>query len=50
MLFEKIMFEDLKIPQDLLPEDGRFGSGPTKVPVNFLEKLLADYNYLATKE
>jgi phosphoserine aminotransferase len=39
MLFEKIMFEDLKIPQDLLPEDGRFGSGPTKVPVNFLEKL-----------
>lgn len=33
------MFENLNIPQELLPEDGRFGSGPTKVPVKFLEKL-----------
>jgi len=33
------MFENLKIPEELLPEDGRFGSGPAKVPVQFLEKL-----------
>ncbi|MFN8672888.1 MAG: aminotransferase class V-fold PLP-dependent enzyme [Candidatus Sericytochromatia bacterium] len=33
------MFENLVIPQELLPKDGRFGSGPTKVPVEFLEKL-----------
>lgn len=33
------MFEELKIPLELLPEDGRFGSGPAKVPVQFLEKL-----------
>jgi phosphoserine aminotransferase len=33
------MFEDLKIPGELLPVDGRFGSGPSKVPVLFLEKL-----------
>ena len=33
------MFEELIIPAELLPEDGRFGSGPTKVPVDFLDKL-----------
>jgi phosphoserine aminotransferase len=33
------MFEELNIPAELLPEDGRFGSGPAKVPLHFLEKL-----------
>lgn len=33
------MFEDLILPAELLPVDGRFGAGPTKVPVSFQEKL-----------
>lgn len=33
------MFEDLKLPQDIIPIDGRFGSGPSKVPTEFLDKL-----------
>jgi len=33
------MFEDLKLPSGLLPEDGRFGSGPTRIPLSFIEKL-----------
>ena len=31
----------LKIPADLLPADGRFGSGPSKVPAGRLEALAA---------
>jgi len=32
---------DLTIPADLLPRDGRFGSGPSRVPVERLEALAA---------
>lgn len=32
---------DLRIPADLLPADGRFGSGPSKVPGGRLEALAA---------
>jgi phosphoserine aminotransferase len=34
--------ETLRIPENLLPRDGRFGSGPSKVRVEQLEALLAD--------
>ena len=30
---------DLRIPQDLLPEDGRFGCGPSKVPATAVDRL-----------
>lgn len=33
------MFEDFKVPSDLIPSDPRFGSGPSLVPVEFLESL-----------
>ncbi len=33
------MFEDLKLPADIIPNDGRFGAGPSKVPTEFLDKL-----------
>ena len=33
------MFEDIKIPQDLLPADGRFGCGPSLVRPEFLQGL-----------
>ncbi len=32
---------DIVIPQDLLPADGRFGAGPSKVPTRALEALAA---------
>ncbi|MBM7508886.1 phosphoserine aminotransferase [Nocardioides salarius] len=32
---------DLRIPDDLLPGDGRFGSGPSKVPTAHLDALAA---------
>src|ERR1700712_5064039 len=32
---------DLTIPSDLLPQDGRFGAGPSKVRVEALEALAA---------
>ena len=35
------MFENIVSPKDLLPSDPRFGAGPSKVPVAFLEKLLS---------
>jgi phosphoserine aminotransferase len=34
--------ETLKIPSDLLPRDGRFGAGPSKVRAEQLSALLAD--------
>ncbi|MFX3675550.1 MAG: aminotransferase class V-fold PLP-dependent enzyme [bacterium] len=33
------MFDDLKVPQELMPSDPRFGSGPSLVPVDFLKSL-----------
>ncbi len=35
------MTDGLRIPADLLPVDGRFGSGPSKVQVSHLEALAA---------
>ncbi len=40
---------DLKIPRDLLPADGRFGSGPSKVRVEALQDLAGTgASYLGT--
>jgi phosphoserine aminotransferase len=33
------MFENLKIPQELIPTDPRFGVGPSLIPVEFVENL-----------
>ena len=33
---------DLRIPSDLLPRDGRFGAGPSKVRPEQLAALVAD--------
>lgn len=35
------MTPDLRIPADLLPHDGRFGSGPSKIRVEHLDALAA---------
>lgn len=35
------LIPDIAIPPDLLPVDGRFGSGPSLVPVEWLERLAA---------
>ena len=32
---------DIRIPLDLLPADGRFGAGPSKIQVSHLEALAA---------
>src|SRR5579863_8244375 len=41
--------ETLKIPTDLLPRDGRFGSGPSKVRPEQLSALVADgKSYMGT--
>jgi phosphoserine aminotransferase len=41
--------ETLRIPENLLPRDGRFGSGPSKIRVEQVEALLADATtYLGT--
>jgi phosphoserine aminotransferase len=43
------MFEKLDIPQELIPSDPRFGSGPSLVPVEFIRRLLeTDVNLLGT--
>jgi phosphoserine aminotransferase len=40
---------DLKIPSDLLPRDGRFGSGPSKIRAEQISALAADSStYLGT--
>jgi phosphoserine aminotransferase len=40
---------DLKIPSDLLPRDGRFGSGPSKIRPQQISALVADSTtYLGT--
>ncbi len=33
------MFENIKIPSELIPSDPRFGVGPSLIPISFLEKL-----------
>ena len=33
------MFENFKIPQNLIPSDPRFGCGPSLVPVDFMKRL-----------
>ena len=39
----------IQIPEDLLPADGRFGSGPTRVPQRALERLAeAGPSYMGT--
>ncbi len=41
--------DDLRIPTDLLPRDGRFGSGPSKVRTQQLDALMKDApTYLGT--
>ena len=41
--------ENMKIPAELLPRDGRFGAGPSKVRTVQLEALLADgISYMGT--
>ena len=35
------MSDALQIPSDLLPADGRFGAGPSKIQVSHLEALAA---------
>lgn len=35
------MSDDLRIPSDLLPADGRFGAGPSKIQVSHLDALAA---------
>lgn len=43
------MPDDLRIPTELLPRDGRFGAGPSKVRPAQIEALVADANhYLGT--
>ena len=40
---------DLTIPSDLLPQDGRFGAGPSKVRIEALDALAATgTSYLGT--
>lgn len=47
-LREITMFNNLKIPQDLIPNDPRFGVGPSLVPQAFVESLAKSKNYLGT--
>ena len=43
------MFENITIPKDLLPKDGRFGCGPSLVRPEFLEQLVKEQTaYLGT--
>jgi phosphoserine aminotransferase len=42
------MFEHIQIPKELLPQDGRFGCGPSLVRTEFVEALAKEKNYLGT--
>ena len=33
------MFDNIETPQNLIPSDPRFGAGPSKVPVDFIDRL-----------
>ncbi len=39
---------DLTIPQDLLPQDGRFGAGPSRVSSQQLDHLIRNASLLGT--
>lgn len=39
MTKDMTMFDQLEIPKNLIPSDPRFGSGPSLIPVEFLESL-----------
>ena len=46
---ERIMFDNFEIPKELIPSDPRFGSGPSLVPVEFLERLAkTGHEYMGT--
>lgn len=34
------MFENLKVPKELIPSDPRFGVGPSLIPIDFIQSLL----------
>ena len=40
------MFEKFSVPKELYPSDPRFGVGPSKIPVEFVEKLAQTGNKL----
>ncbi|MBL6989756.1 MAG: phosphoserine transaminase [Bacteriovoracaceae bacterium] len=40
------MFENFKTPEELIPSDPRFGCGPSLIPVEFVEKLVATNMHL----
>ena len=43
------MFEHIQIPKELLPQDGRFGCGPSLVRTEFVESLAREAkSYLGT--
>lgn len=42
------MFKNLEIPAHLIPQDARFGVGPSLIPQEFVEKLAKTKNYLGT--
>ena len=39
---------DITIPQDLLPQDGRFGAGPSRVSSHQLDHLIRNASLLGT--
>lgn len=43
------MFDNFEIPKELIPSDPRFGSGPSLVPTEFLERLAkTGHHYMGT--
>ncbi len=43
------MFSNLEIPKELIPTDPRFGSGPSLIPMNYIQKMVeAGPHYLGT--
>ncbi len=37
-----IMFDNFKVPKELMPSDPRFGCGPSLIPLNFLDELKSE--------
>lgn len=40
------MFEHIQIPLNLIPSDPRFGSGPSLIPMSYLQNLLETKEHL----